>query len=377
MFGRGFNLFRLFGFQVRADPSWILLGVLVTWSLATGVFPTYVLGFPPETYWVMGAFSAVGLFVSIVFHELWHSLVARRFGLHIKGITLFIFGGVAEMAEEPPSAKAEFSMALAGPASSVVLAGFFLAVGLMGAGFGWPTPVTGVLGYLAVINLILAVFNLLPAFPLDGGRIFRSALWYLQGDLMRATRISSRIGSAFGFLMIGLGIYDILFGWFLSGLWWLLIGIFLRAASRQSLESVMSRMALAGTAVSRFMTADPVSVPGSATLRSLLDDYVFRHQFRVFPVNDEAGNLLGCVNARDLKEVPPAQWENRTVESIASSCSPENSISPHAEAIDALNAMNRTKDSKLIVVENNRAVGVISLVDLLRFVSMKLEFFTA
>jgi CBS domain-containing protein len=281
------------------------------------------------------------------------------------------------MAEEPPSAKAEFFMALAGPASSMVLAVFFLCTGFIGGEIGWPTPLTGVLVYLAVINVVLAVFNLLPAFPLDGGRVLRSALWHFKGDLLRATRISAQLGSAIGFFLIALGIFTILFGSFISGLWLLLIGIFLRAASRQSLESVMSRAALAGTAVSRFMTGKPVSVPGSTSLRSLLDEYVLRHHFKMFPVNDETGNLLGCVTARDVKEVPQAQWENRTVESIASSCSPDNSISPDADAIDALNAMNRTKNSKLIVVKNNRAVGVVALVDLLQFVSLKLEFLAA
>lgn len=374
MFGSGFNVFKLFGFQVRADPSWILLGVLVTWSLATGVYPEYVPGFAPVIYWTMGAFSAAGLFVSIVFHELWHSLVARRFGLAIKGITLFLFGGVAEMTEEPPSAKAEFYMALAGPASSVALAAFCLGIGFLGGETGWPKPVTGVLGYLAVINLALAVFNLLPAFPLDGGRVLRSVLWHFQGDLLRATRISSRLGSAFGFFLIALGIYNFVFGSFISGLWWLLIGFFLRNASRRSLEGVMSRTALAGTAVSRFMTGEPVVVPGRTTLRSLVEDYVFRHHFKMFPVDDAAGNLLGCVNARDVKDVPQAQWESRTVESIASPCSSDNAISPEADAIDALNVMNRTRTSKLMVVKDKRVVGIVALVDLLQFVSLKLEF---
>jgi Zn-dependent protease len=175
MFGKSIRLFSLFGFDVKIDISWLVLAFLITWSLAQGLFPYYFKDLSSSTYWWMGIFGAAGLFFSIIFHELSHSLIARNFGLPIKGITLFVFGGVAHMEEEPPSAKAEFLMAIAGPVSSVVLGLIFFTLRTVGRSI-WPVSVTGVFGYLAFINWILAGFNLLPAFPLDGGRVLRSLL---------------------------------------------------------------------------------------------------------------------------------------------------------------------------------------------------------
>ena len=190
MFGKRITLFRLLGFEVKIDASWLIIAVLITWSLARAVFPAYFEGLSGATYILMGIVGALGLFSSIVVHEFSHSLVARRFGLSMKGITLFIFGGVAEMEEEPPTAKAEFFMAIAGPAASVVLGGVLLGITVLGTRYGWPNPVIGVLSYLWTINLVLAAFNLLPAFPLDGGRVLRSALWGFTGRLAWATRIA-------------------------------------------------------------------------------------------------------------------------------------------------------------------------------------------
>jgi Zn-dependent protease len=179
MFGKTVTLFRIFGFEVKIDWSWLILGALIIWSLATGLFPAWYEGLAPSQYWAMGVAGALGLFVSIVFHEFWHSLIARKFGLDMKGITLFLFGGVAEMGDEPPSPRAEFFLAVAGPISSVVLAGAILGLSLLLRGPGPVTPVTGVLRYLGYLNFILAGFNLLPAFPLDGGRVLRAVLWGL------------------------------------------------------------------------------------------------------------------------------------------------------------------------------------------------------
>src|SRR5512146_2292402 len=175
MFGKRITLFKVFGFEVRMDLSWLALGFLITWSLAKTVFPDYYKGLPEATYWWMGVAGAIGLFGSIVFHELAHSLVAKRFGLPIKGITLFIFGGVSEMEDESPSPKAEFFMAIAGPLSSILL-GLILYAAFT-SGENYSMPFHGVLGYLAIINVVLAGFNLIPAYPLDGGRVLRSILW--------------------------------------------------------------------------------------------------------------------------------------------------------------------------------------------------------
>src|SRR4030042_3666580 len=198
MFGQRVKLFKLLGFEVRIDASWIVIAVLVTWSLAQGAFPSWYPNLAPETYWIMGVVGALGLFVSIVAHEFCHSLVARKFGMSMKGITLFIFGGVAEMGDEPPTAKAEFWMAVVGPLSSLFIGGVCYLIYLGGRQGGWPLPVYGVIYYLAYINALLAIFNLIPAFPLDGGRILRSMLVGIKGNLRWGARHRSAIGAGFG-----------------------------------------------------------------------------------------------------------------------------------------------------------------------------------
>lgn len=245
MFGKRIPLFKLFGFRVNIDVTWFILAILVTWTLAEEVFPHHLVkdeDFSKPTYWCMGIAGALGLFASIVFHEFCHSLIARRYGLPMKGITLFIFGGVAEMAEEPESPKAEFLMAIAGPISSVVLATGLLFLHMAGKHAVWSEPVNGVLWYLWFINYALAGFNLLPAFPLDGGRVLRSILWAIKGNLLWATKIASRLGSGFGLFLIVMGLFClIIIGDFIGGIWFGLIGMFIRNASQMSYKQLLTR----------------------------------------------------------------------------------------------------------------------------------------
>ena len=372
MFGQRIKIFSLLGFEVRVDLSWIVLAVLVTWSLARGVFPDYFENLPERTYWFMGAAGALGLFLSIIFHELSHSLIARKFGIPMKGITLFIFGGVAEMTEEAPDAKAEFWMALVGPASSLLMGAMFFAIWRYGEGTGWPVPAVGVLFYLAWINVALAVFNLIPAFPLDGGRLLRAVLWGLRKNLQWATRITSRLGSGFGILLIALGLYFIIQGQFIGGIWWFLIGMFVRSAAQTSYQQLLTRKALEGEVVSRFMVANPVTVPPTASLQQLVDHYIYRHHFKMYPIVED-GRLTGCVTLRQLKEVPHDQWDRVTVREVARACSPAMNIPPDTDALQALSIMNRTGSSRLMVVEGDRLVGIIALKDLLQFLSLKLS----
>ncbi len=372
MFGRRMTLFKLFGFSVHVDLSWIVIAVLVTWSLAAGLFPFEYPLLSPGTYWIMGIIGALGLFASIVFHEMSHSLVARRFGLPMRGITLFIFGGVAEMDDEPPSPKAEFWMAIAGPLSSIFLAIVFYGLYLFGERSGWPEPLNGVLGYLGVINAILAIFNLVPAFPLDGGRVLRSILWGLRNNIRSATRVSSTIGSGFGIFLIIVGIFNALRGNFVGGVWQFLIGLFLRDAARMSYQQLLARQALEGEQVRRFMQTNPVTVSPSTTLAQLIDDYIYRHQFKLFPVVQD-GRLAGCIDLNQVKEIPRNEWAYRTVGEVAKRCAVDNTISPEADAVKALAKMNRTGRSRLLVIDQDRLVGILSLRDLLRFLSLKVE----
>ena len=371
MFGRRIRLFKLLGFAVHIDMSWLVLALLITWSLARGYFPYQYEKLSSATYWFMGGAGALGMFASIVFHELCHSLVARRFGLPMKGITLFIFGGVAEMDDEPPSPKAEFFMAIAGPASSILLG--LIGYAVVAAGEAWlPAPVVGVLEYLAVINLVLAGFNLVPAFPLDGGRVLRSALWQWKKNFRWATRIASKIGSFFGTVLIFLGILNILRGNIIGGIWQFMIGLFLGNAARMSYQQVVMRKALEGGTVRQFMNKDPVTAPGSISLKDLVEGYVYQYHFKMFPVV-EGGSLLGCITTRMVKEVPHGEWATRTVGEVAGRCSPENTIGPGEDAIKALGVMSRTGNSRLMVVEDGRLVGIITLKDIMGLLSVKLD----
>ncbi len=371
MFGKSIKLFSLFGFDVKIDISWLVLAFLITWSLAQGLFPYYFKDLSSTTYWWMGIFGALGLFISIIFHELSHSMVARNFGLPIKGITLFIFGGVAHMEEEPPSAKAEFLMAIAGPLSSILLGIVFYVLRTAGKTV-WPISVTGVLGYLAFINWILAGFNLLPAFPLDGGRVLRSILWKWKNNIGWATRISSRIGTLFGFVLIAMGVIQFFSGNLIGGIWWFMIGLFLQNAARMSYQQLVTRRALEGETVRNLMIRDPVTVAPSTKIEELVEEYIYRHHYKMYPVVED-DRLIGCITTRQLREIPKDRWSSKTVGEIAHACSKENTINPDTDVVKVLSLMNRTRNSRLMVVEGNKLIGLIALKDIMDFLSIKLD----
>ena len=372
MFGKSIKLFTLFGFRVSIDLSWLIILVLVVWSLAGGVFPNQYPNLSGTIYFVMGLAAALGLFASIVFHELSHSLIARQYGLPMKGITLFMFGGVAEMSEEPPSAKAEFFMAVAGPVASYILAGLFFGIAMLGQSLGWAKTVIGVLQWVALINAIVATFNLIPGFPLDGGRILGSILWKTKNDLRAATQSASRVGMGFGVVLIGLGILSLLMGNPIGGLWWILIGMFIRAAAQQGYQQVLVRQALQGEPVRYFMNDSPITVPAESSIHDLVEKYVYRYHHKMFPVMKN-NQLIGSVTTRDIGHVPREEWNDRPVEDVVNECDESNTIQVDADAMDALSAMHRDRNSRLMVLDASRLVGILSLKDMLKFLSLKME----
>jgi len=372
MFGRGMPLFKILGFQVKLDASWLILAVLVTWSLTAGYFPSRHHGLTGSTYLWMGVAGALGLFGSIVFHELSHSVVARRYGMRIRGITLFIFGGVAEMEDEPPTAKAEFLMAIAGPVASALLAAVFHILGDFALRMGMATPVSGVLGYLALINILLAVFNLVPAFPLDGGRMLRATLWGWKGDLRWATRIAANAGASFGFALIAFGLYNIVIGNLIGGIWYMLIGFFVRGAAASSYNQMQTRGLFQGEPVRRFMVADLITAPPDISIHRFVEDYVYRHYHEMFPV---VGNsrLLGCIGITEVRQIPHDQWDRTRVFEAMSPASPENTVDAGRDAVEALAIMRRSGNSRLMVVEDGRLAGLVTLKDLLRLIAFKTD----
>ena len=257
MFGRRLTLFELFGFTVRIDASWLLLAGLIVWSLAIGYFPNVTSGYAPFTYWVMGFAGLIGLALSLVVHELAHSLVGRRLAIPISGITLFLFGGIAEMTGEPASALAEFLMAIAGPVMSLILAGLAggaaFAVGVLGAAAD--NPAVAVVDYLALINLFLAGFNMMPAFPLDGGRVLRAILWGWRGDVLWATRMAAKVASLCAIALMAVGAWQAGTGALVAGMWLVMIGLFVRAAAVQALRRELARHAMESSSPSQGSSA--------------------------------------------------------------------------------------------------------------------------
>jgi Zn-dependent protease/predicted transcriptional regulator len=372
MFGRRITLFKMLGFEVRVDASWLLIAFLITWSLAIGVFPNELPGLLTGTYWWMGIAGALGLFGSIVIHEFSHSIVARHYGVPMKGITLFIFGGVAEMEEEPPNPKTEFLMAIAGPLASVAIGGVFYAIGAA-ARTSWPIEFLAVVGYLSSTNWLLAGFNMIPAFPLDGGRVLRAALWQRSGNLVRATRTAAFAGSSFGTLLIVGGVLQLLWGNFVGAVWWFLLGMFLRMVSAASYHRVLLQSVLKGEPVRRFMNRNLVSVPPDITVQDLVDNYIYKYHRKMFPVVTDSQQLVGCVSTEQVKKLPRSEWSQHNLREIAQPCSRQNTITPDTDAAKVLSIIGRAEDSPLLVVENDQLVAFVSPQDLLHFLSIKLE----
>jgi Zn-dependent protease/CBS domain-containing protein len=370
MFGHRWRLFRLLGIPINLDASWIIILVLIAWSLGEQFRKDYGMG--SASPWIMGLVAALAFFCCIVLHELGHSVVARAFGMPIRGITLFLFGGVAELEGEPPSAGVEFLMAIAGPVVSFVLAILFGCLYLIGTASAWPAEVIGVLEYLGFINAVVLVFNMVPAFPLDGGRVFRSILWGATGDLRRSTHWAALIGQGFAYLLICLGVIQFFFGMWWSGIWMALVGLFLNSAARSSYRQVLVREALQGEPVRLFMSTHPIVVPPSLDLRGWVEDYVYRYNRKFFPVASN-GHIEGVISTRALADYPREEWSQHTVGEVMAHDVAAASIPPDADALHALGKMQRNGLSRLLVTDGDQLVGIVSLKDLLRFLDQKIE----
>lgn len=370
MFLHRIKLFTLAGFTLWVDVSWLIFAALITWTLAAGLFPQAAPNLPTAIYWWMGVAGAIGVFFSIVIHELCHSLMARRFAMPITGITLFIFGGVAELHQEPTSSKAEFWVAIVGPLSSMAI-GTVLLIAAALAGPDLPRPVLALLSWLGTLNWLLALFNLIPAFPLDGGRVLRSLLWGWKGDFAWATRIAARCGAAFGFLLIIFGGVSVFRGNLMGGIWMFLIGMFLHGAAGAARQQLELRQAFSGRRVASFITAEPVAISPDVSLKTLVENYFYRHHHKIFPVLRADGELSGCITAAKLREIDQSQWENLHIRDASEPCTADATISPDADAMDALTKMQQTGRDELLVVAQRHYVGILSLAHMLHFLAIR------
>lgn len=372
MFLKRIELFSILGFRVSLDLSWFLLAILITWTLTKGYFPSALPGETTNTYLWMAVLGALGLFLSIILHEFAHAIVARRYNLAISGITLFVFGGVAEMTEEPERPMAEFMMAIAGPIMSFAIAGvcYFAAVNVLPP-LGSP-EVTTVVMYLALINLILALFNLLPAFPLDGGRVLRSVLWGWIGDLRRATRIASRIGAFFGGLMMAYGVINIVMGQTVGGIWMLLLGFFVyNAAGASRMQAAVSTV-LKGMPISKVMRRDPVTVSSEMPIGTLVEEFFYAHHHRFFPVVDN-GKLRGCITVKQVSEIGREHWRSKRVGDFMTPADAQNTMPPDLDAMEALQRMQSDKRTHYMVAQGDRLEGVVTMKDVMAYLGIHME----
>ncbi|MGM0742504.1 MAG: site-2 protease family protein [Pseudomonadota bacterium] len=372
MFGKKIDLFSILGFRVSLDFTWFFLAILIVWSLSWGYFPAVIEGLNRNAALVLGIVGAFGLFFSILFHEFSHAIVARRFDIPITGITLFIFGGVAELEKEPPSAKSEFLMAIAGPIASYVLAVVFYTVAVVLSPATAEMPVAAVFSYLALINTVLATFNLLPAFPLDGGRVFRAAVWWWSGDLQRATRLAAGTGRILGTFLMVLGLFSVVSGNFVAGMWQALIGLFIIGAARSSEVQMIMKSHLNDVPVRQLMVSSPVTVPADMPVDEIIEDYIYRFGHKVFPVV-RGDVLLGCVRLDDIGRLPVKDRARLTAGDILSRDGLERTVSSGSSVMDALDVMRKHNTSRLLVTRNGALAGILTMRDIMNYVAVRQE----
>ncbi len=356
----------IMGIPLRVHYSWLLVFGLITWSLSTQYFPAAAPELPTVSYWIKGVLAALLLFGSVAFHELAHSWVARRYGMTISGITLFIFGGVAELEGEVPHPKAEFRIALAGPLSSLFLAVvFFLLTRRTGGGM------QALFFYLAQINLILGLFNLVPGFPMDGGRILRSAIWSRKKDFFYATRKASGIGRKIGLFFIFFGIFS-LFGRMPGGLWLMLIGWFLYTAAQASYQQATLQQSLAGVKVKDIITRDIVTLPSTMSLDEAVSEYFLKHGFGGFPVMAN-GRFLGFITLKEIKNIRREEWGSVTVSELAVLPGEKGEVTMEDEAMKSLELMIKEDKGRIAVLDRGAFVGMITRNGIARFLQVKKE----
>jgi Zn-dependent protease/CBS domain-containing protein len=373
VFGKRIHILTFAGIKIGIDISWIFVAILMSWTLAAGYFPFRYPHLPNGVYWIMGVSGMLGLFLCIILHELGHALVAKHYKLPIGHITLFLFGGVAEIKKEPTRPKVEFLMAIAGPIVSCILVVLLYCITLLGERSGWPILLTGVARYLALINLIIVAFNLIPAFPLDGGRVFRSLLWWWKKDFAWATRIATAVGTAFGFGLIFLGIFSFITGNLLAGIWFAILGWFLSRAANSSRSQLVLSKELKSAKVSTFMTRDPIAIEPNITIQTFIEEYVYISHHHLYPVTQK-GKLLGYVSLKEVKALPKEKWKTTSAREIMIPREHLHTVTPSSSALDALNLMEKSDTPTLLVVDgNNHLVGLLTAQSLFKVISVKLE----
>jgi Zn-dependent protease/predicted transcriptional regulator len=369
------KLGRIFGIRIGLHYSWIIIAILIVFSLS-GLFHQENGNWTSGVVWGTAILTAVLFFVSILLHELGHSVVAQSHGIRVPSIVLFALGGVSQMEGESPDAKTEFWMALAGPAVSFIIG--FLCLGVARS-LGWvgvfapaPSPLVAMVGYLGYINFLLGAFNLIPAYPLDGGRVFRAAAWWRTHSIERATRIAATVGQVFAFLFILYGLLQFFRGQGFAGLWIAFIGWFLLDAARSSRAQVEIMHALSGVKVRDVMERNCTIIDATTNLQTLVDEHLLRSGQRCFIVQKD-GHLAGLVTPTDISRIERRMWPLSTVEQAMRPLAQLRVVSPEAPVIQALETMARENINQLPVASNGHVEGVLSRAHLLEILRARSE----
>ncbi|MBI5571207.1 MAG: site-2 protease family protein [Desulfomonile tiedjei] len=367
MGGQSWQIGRVYGIPLRVHISWFLVFALVTWSLARHYFPAVLSHRLPWQYWSLGVVAALLLFASVLVHELGHCLVALRYRVPIAQITLFIFGGMAQIKREAPTPKAEFLIAIAGPIVSIMLGlGFWVLAELPGA----PPALVALSEHLRNINLVLAIFNLVPGYPLDGGRVLRAGLWAWSKNFHKATRYSARVGQGFAVLLMLFGVYDVVAGLAIGGVWFLLIGAFLYTAAHSTHRQVSFQESLTGLCVGDVMTTDVVALEAGLTLDEAVNNYFLRFGFGGFPVVNE-GRLVGMLSLKELKAIPRERWSALTVGEAMVPHGYQTEIHPDEPITAAMERMFHDDRGRLVVMEDGKVLGLVTRSGIARFLDLR------
>jgi len=362
--------FKIGGVIVRAEPSWLFLALLIGWSLASGFFPAQLEGLESSTYVAMAALGVVGLTFSIIAHELSHTFVGRAYGLKINRITLFILGGAAELEEEPDQASVELVMAVAGPVMSLFLAFVFSQASNLEVFAEDMAPLKLVLSYLGLINLILAVFNMIPAFPLDGGRVFRALVWLINKDRLAATRLASRVGEGFAYAFMTAGGLIVVLSGSLAGLWWVFIGLFMRTAAKSSRFQLEARQALKSVRAVDLLTPESETAEAAMRVSDFIEQKLIRHHRDWFAIVD-GGRLIGGAGLKEAQAIAVSKRGQTALGDIAIAPAPGEVMAGTDSADKVFMSMQRHHLARIYLVEGDRFVGVLSLADLVEYARMR------
>ena len=361
---------KILGIEIGVHWSWAFIFVLITWSFAQGILEEFYPQWTDAQRWSVAVIVAGIFFVSILLHELSHSIVAKARGMEVKGITLFVFGGVSNLGREAQSAGEEFQIAIAGPLTSLAIGAVFA---VLWAALRIPAPeAAGIAGYLAFINAVIAAFNMLPGFPLDGGRVFRSIVWARNRNLLRATRIASRVGEGVAYVLIAGGFLQLFTVSPIGGVWMILIGLFLRGASASSYEQLVLETALRGVTAGEVARKDYTPVPPDMNVDQLVSELMLAGRGRAYPV--VAGeNILGLVTLTDVQHLPREQWPTTSVYRIMTALEKLHTVSASDPAIQVLQTMAQFDVNQLPIVDRGLLTGMVSRGDILRLIQVRRE----